>query len=65
MLHHWIDVTFGYQLSGAAAVAAKNVALKGSSSGQHRLGGRAQLFITPHPQRAAATLLVSQKTRLI
>ena len=65
MLHHWLDVTFGYKLNGAAAVAAKNVALKGTSSGWHRLGGRAQLFITPHPPKASATLMVNQNTCLI
>ena len=61
MLHHWIDVTFGYKLKGEAAVAAKNVALKGESSGWQRLGGRAQLFTTPHPPRASASLLVSHR----
>lgn len=59
MLHHWIDVTFGYKLKGVAAVAAKNVALKGESSGGHGLWGRAQLFTEPHPARASAAPLVS------
>ena len=60
MLHDWIDITFGYKLKGEAAVAAKNVALKGGSSGWQRLGGRAQLFDAPHPPRASASLLVSE-----
>lgn len=55
MLHHWIDVTFGYKLKGDAAVEAKNVALKGESSGCHGLGGRAQLFTKPHPAMSSAS----------
>jgi WD repeat-containing protein 81 len=55
-LHHWIDLTFGYALTGEAAVRAKNVALP-----SHVIGGlsadivpygigRTQLFVYPHPQ---------------
>ena len=61
MLHHWIDVTFGYKLKGDAAVEAKNVALKGESSGCYGLGGRAQLFTKPHPARSSASPLVRRR----
>ena len=53
MLHHWVDVTFGYKLTGDAAVAAKNVALTGIISGSSCVKGRAQLFTKPHPARIA------------
>eukprot|EP00899_Mesostigma_viride_P010715 jgi/Mesvir1/19645/Mv09928-RA.1 len=59
-LHKWIDLTFGYQLSGEAAVAAKNVHLAGAP-GDHagrghgglvlRARGQRQLFSVPHPPR--------------
>ena len=52
-LHNWIDLTFGYQLSGDAAVAAKNVPMPPASHHTLRLGSsRVQLFDAPHPHRS-------------
>ena len=50
-LHTWIDLSFGCALTGAAAIAAKNVALPPADPAALRAGGRAQLFTAPHPAR--------------
>ncbi len=58
-LHHWIDLTFGHCLEGAAAVQNKNVPLQtGDAATGHRLLARGtpnpgfvQVFREPHPQR--------------
>lgn len=50
-LHHWIDITFGYKMSGQEAVAAKNVMLPSSEPMMPRSVGRRQLFMRPHPMR--------------
>lgn len=51
-LHEWINLTFGYRLSGPGAIEAKNVALSlfpgQIESMKH---GIIQLFTDPHPQR--------------
>ncbi|KAG9153049.1 hypothetical protein Leryth_012307 [Lithospermum erythrorhizon] len=51
MIHHWIDITFGYKMSGQAAIDAKNVMLPPSASTDPRSVGRFQLFSKPHPPR--------------
>ncbi|ORZ09719.1 hypothetical protein BCR41DRAFT_309357 [Lobosporangium transversale] len=51
-LHEWIDLTFGYKLSGPNAIEAKNVALSlcpGQSAFMKH--GIIQLFTDLHPQR--------------
>ena len=54
-LHNWIDLTFGYKLSGQAAIDAKNVSLPLHAPSGVALTGRAQLFEQPHPPRYAQT----------
>lgn len=55
-IHQWIDITFGYKMSGQAAVAAKNVMLPSSEPTMPRSMGRRQLFTQPHPARLGSTM---------
>lgn len=62
-LHHWIDITFGYKMSGQAAVAAKNVMLPSSVLMKPRSVGRRQLFTRPHPMRRVSIRKTSNDTK--
>lgn len=65
-LHHWIDLTFGYCLDGAAAVQNMNVPLRHTLTSSERMGldtpnvnknpGFVMLFQRPHPHKQLANI---------
>lgn len=61
-LHQWIDITFGYKMSGWEAVTAKNVMLPSSEPMMPRSVGRRQLFMRPHPMRRVSVRKTSDCT---
>lgn len=72
LLHHWIDLTFGYCLSGEAAIENMNVQLGHTISPKERLGsapnlakhaGYVQLFKQKHPRKRVRHTVETQEDK--
>ncbi|EDV24057.1 uncharacterized protein TRIADDRAFT_57150 [Trichoplax adhaerens] len=65
-LHHWIDLIFGYKLSGKAAVKAKNVHLHLADNHEKPMNyGTVQLFTEPHPKWKSPNSIASAANVLL
>ena len=69
-LHKWIDLTFGCNLVGEAAIGNKNVPLQYSMSSREQMGGPPNLekstgfvvlFNRPHPKRLLPAFMTKKK----
>ena len=65
-LHHWIDITFGYKLSGKFAIQSLNVCRQLVDQHTHQTShGIVQLFHSPHPHKRRTTLQPPEKVTLV
>ncbi|KAG2382326.1 hypothetical protein C9374_005528 [Naegleria lovaniensis] len=64
-LHHWIDLIFGYKLSGQHAIEAKNVMLRKENNDLYPSRfGFVQLFHEPHPPRKILSANIMERMQM-